>query len=189
MSATPSAPHPETPRFIAAVVYPNEHYPQAVFEGFVRHCRDRKLRMAGVLQHPSCAPDAHHCDIVLEDLADGSRTPIFESRGAAARGCRLDSAALADVTGRIAAAMQCDPDILLLNKFGKVEAEGGGLVDLIGEAVARQVPAVIAVPQRNLAAWRAFAEDYATELSVDLGALQAWCGSVTSKSAADRDAA
>ena len=49
-----------------------------------------------------------------------------------------------------------NPDLLVLNKFGKVEAEGRGLLDLVAMAVDRGVPVVIGVPVRNLEALAQF---------------------------------
>ena len=60
------------------------------------------------------------------------------------------------------------PDMLILNKFGKMEASGAGLIPLITAAIQAEVPVLIGVPPVNLAAWRAFAGDIATEiLSLD----------------------
>jgi hypothetical protein len=126
------------------------------------------------LQHPACDDPAHRCDVVLEDLVTGDRTELFERRGSGATGCRLDIAALTDVTARLERALQNDPDLLVLNKFGKVEAEGGGLVDLIAAAIDRGTPVIIGVPARNLGAWRAFAGDLAAEFTTEFGAIADW---------------
>jgi Protein of unknown function (DUF2478) len=171
---------PDAP-LLAAVTYPNEAYPQAAFRRIVEHCRSRALALAGVLQHPACEDPAHRCDVVLEDLASGARTELFERRGSGATGCRLDVAVLTDVTARIERTLQHDPDLLVLNKFGKVEAEGGGLVDPIAVAVDRGIPVIIGVPARNLAAWRAFAGDLAVELAGDFGAIADWLDLVCSQ--------
>ncbi len=161
-------------RLLAAVIYPNEAYPQATFRHVVTRGRSRKLRLAGVLQHPACEDPVHRCDVVLEDLVSGERTELFERRGRGARGCRLDVAALTDITARIERALQHDPDLLVLNKFGKVEAEGGGLVDPIAMAIDRGISVIIGVPSRNLVAWRAFAGDLAVELAADSDAVTDW---------------
>jgi hypothetical protein len=159
---------------LAAVIYPNEAYPQATFQRIVSHCRARAQKLAGVLQHPACEDPVHRCDVVLEDLISGARTELFEHRGKGASGCRLDVAALTDVIARIERALQQGPDLLVLNKFGKVEAEGGGLVDPIAAAIDRDIPVIIGVPARNLAAWRAFAGDLAVEFAAEFDAIAEW---------------
>ena len=159
---------------LVAIVYANENYPQSIFMRIVDDCRRRGLSMAGVLQHPACTDAAGHCDVVLEDLSTGRRTELFEDRGPGAKGCRLDVAALAEVNGNVARALAGDPALLVLNKFGKVEAEGGGLLDLVAIAVDRAIPVVIGVPIRNLEAWRRFAGGMSVEFTSDPPEVMGW---------------
>jgi hypothetical protein len=159
---------------LVAIVYANEAYPQSTFVQIVDDCRGRGLPLAGVLQHAACSETAGPCDVVLENLATGERTNLFEDRGAGAKGCRLDVAALAGVNGQIARSLNADPALLILNKFGKVEAEGGGLLDLVAAAVDRGIPVVIGVPIRNLEAWRNFAGDMSVELTADPAEIRDW---------------
>ena len=49
------------------------------------------------------------------------------------------------------------PRLLIVNKFGKIEADGGGLREAIAEAVDLGIPVLVGVPARNLDRWRAFA--------------------------------
>jgi hypothetical protein len=165
--------HPRS-RPVAAIVYPNDVYPDAVFRALVERCRARGMTLAGVLQHQAFAGADRRCDVVLEDLATGHRTVLFENRGAGARGCRLDEAALAEATARVEGSLEHAPQLLVLNKFGKVECEGGGLRDLIASAIDRGIPVIIGVPARNLDGWRSFAGEFATELPVDAGQIAKW---------------
>lgn len=178
MFVTPSALAPELSRLknrpVAAIVYANEAYPDALFRDLVQRCRALGLSLAGVLQHQAFEGADRRCDVVLEDLTTGHRTVLFENRGAGARGCRLDQAALTEATARIEGSLEQLPQLLILNKFGKVECEGGGLRDLIASAIDRGIPAVIGVPQRNLAAWRDFAGEFAVELADRTGGLAEW---------------
>ena len=159
---------------LVAIVYANEAYPQSTFERIVEDCRRRGLKVAGVLQHPVCSEAAGHCDVALEELTTGLRTDLFEDRGPGASGCRLDEAALAEVNGQVARSLDADPDLLILNKFGKVEAEGRGLLDLVAMAVDRGIPVVIGVPIRNLAPWRDFAGGMSVEFGDDPSQVADW---------------
>ena len=159
---------------LAAIVYANEAYPQSTFEQIVENCRRRGLRVTGVLQHPVCSDTAGHCDVVLEELTTGLRTDLFEDRGSGARGCRLDVAALAEVNWQVERSLDSDPEILILNKFGKVEAEGRGLLNLVAMAANRSIPVVIGVPIRNLEAWRNFAGGMSVEFTSDLSEVADW---------------
>jgi len=159
---------------LVAIVYANEAYPQSSFERIVEDCRGRGLRVAGVLQHLVCSDAAGHCDVALEELTTGLRTDLFEDRGPGASGCRLDMAALAEVNAQVARSLDADPELLILNKFGKVEAEGRGLLDLVAIAVDRGIPVVIGVPIRNLEAWRNFAGGLSVEFSCDPSEVADW---------------
>lgn len=167
MSVTPSAlAHELSPlhdRPVAAIVYANEAYPDTIFSAIVDRCRARGLSLAGVLQHQAFEDADRRCDVILEDLTSGYRTPIFEDRGAGASGCRLDEAALAEATARVEGSLENAPRLLVLSKFGKVECDGGGLRDLIASAIDRGIPVIIGVPQRNLDTWREFAGEFAVE--------------------------
>jgi nucleoside-triphosphatase THEP1 len=178
MSVMPSAlAHESLPREafpVAAIVYPNEAYPDTVFSALVGRCRALGLSLAGVLQHKVSEGADRRCDVMLEDLTSGHRTPLFEDRGAGAGGCRLDEAALAEATARVEGSLETTPQLLVLNKFGKVECDGGGLRDLIASAIDRGIPVVIGVPQRNLGVWREFAGEFAIELSDDTREVELW---------------
>jgi hypothetical protein len=107
-------------------------------------------------------------------LTSGHRTALFEDRGTAAQGCRLDEAALAEATARVEGSLENAPQLLVLNKFGKVECGGRGPRDLIASAIDRGIAVIIGVPKRNLEAWRSFAGEFAIELSDDAGQILEW---------------
>ena len=163
---------------LAAIVYTDNAYPDAAFAALVARCRGLGLSLAGVLQRRvSEAPD-RRCDVLLEDLGTGHCTSIFEDRGAGAAGCRLDEAALTEAAARIEGNMEGRPDLLVLNKFGKAECSGGGLLDLIANAMDREITVVIGVPKANLQAWRDFAGSLSVELSEDIGEIEHFAASL-----------
>lgn len=173
-AAAPSRAPGEDVQSVAAIVYDNEAYPDALFRQIVDSCRAAGIATAGAVQHLAFAGADRRCDVLLEDLTTGHRTALFENRGAGARGCRLDEAALAEATARIEGSLENAADLLILNKFGKVECEGGGMRDLIARAIDRGIPVVIGVPRRNLDAWRSFAGEFAVELSDRADEVERW---------------
>jgi nucleoside-triphosphatase THEP1 len=148
---------------LAALVYDEQAYPNDILKQVVDRCRARGLRLAGVVQHRS-REAGHRCDMLLEDLATGRQASIFAGRGRGAQGCQLDEDAMLQVVSQIERQLKDDPKLLMLNKFGKVEAEGAGMRDLIAQAVWMGIPVIVGVPARNLRAWRAFAGELSTEL-------------------------
>lgn len=159
---------------IGAIVYENDKYPDAAFKWLVGECRARGLVVAGVLQHPAFEGADPNCDVVLEDIVSGHRTLLFDDRGPSAKGCRLDVGALLEAAMAIDRSFEIDPSLVVLNKFGKVEAEGGGMCGVIAKALERGISVVIGVPTRNLEAWRNFADEFSTELTEDIGQIGNW---------------
>lgn len=164
------------PPLVAAIVYADGVYPETIFTRTVTRLRDRGVDLAGTLQRaPAGMVGRHPCDLLIEDLATGEVTAIAEERGKMARGCRLDIAVLECIAGAVIDSVRCRlPRLLVINKFGRVEAEGGGLFAAIGAAVERDIPVLAGVPARNLDSWKAFAGSLATELPATQEAVDRW---------------
>ncbi len=123
------------------------------------------VRIAGMVQHAPGPDGRRGCDMELHVLPGGERMIVSQDRGPGARGCRLDHGLLLDAIGLAEQALP-GADLLILNRFGKVEADGGGGRDLIVAAVALGIPVVLAVPWRNIMAFRAFAGELAQEVGL-----------------------
>lgn len=134
----------------------------------------RGLRCCGVVQINSERVDAGPCDMDVRVLPDGPVLRISQDLGPQARGCRLDPAALETAVGLVATRLQSGADVLIINKFGKHEAEGRGFRDVIAEAVAMDVPVLVGVNALNRQAFEAFAGDMPTRLSPDVEVLMEW---------------
>jgi nucleoside-triphosphatase THEP1 len=148
---------------LTALVYDEGFAIGELFRALAANARCKGLRLGGVIEKaaPPSAP-GKRCDMLLEDLASGETIRISENRGALARGCRLDFDGLTRACALVLSSLRrCD--FVLLNKFGKTEAEGGGFRCIISDALALEIPLVIGVPRRNLAAWRDYAGELATE--------------------------
>jgi nucleoside-triphosphatase THEP1 len=122
--------------------------------------------LAGLVQHNRPRPGRSRCDMVLEELASGDLVPISQDRGPHARGCALDVHQLLDGMQRVRRAIATQPDLVILNKFGKTESEGGGFRPLIAEVIEAGVPLLIAVPWRNIDSWRLFAGELSRDIAM-----------------------
>ncbi|OCW57936.1 DUF2478 domain-containing protein [Hoeflea olei] len=141
---------------------------------FSEHLQGRGVRLAGVVQTNSDRPGSRHCDMDVRVLPDGPVIRINQVLGEASRGCRLDPIALEEAVALVEATLDPAPDLLIINKFGKHEAEGRGFRPMIGEALARDIPVLLGVNALNQEAFDAFAGDYAEELAAEAGSLEAW---------------
>jgi nucleoside-triphosphatase THEP1 len=136
--------------------------------------RSSGITVAGIVQQNLARPDRAKCDMRVEELASGRMLQLSEDRGREARGCRLDQGALAEAAALLSAALREGPQIVLLNKFGKHEAEGRGLRDVLAETVELGIPLIVGVPFRNIERWRSFAGPLAEECEIGSDRLSQW---------------
>ena len=116
----------------------------------------RGLRLAGTVQTNLERTKAHPCDMDLRVLPDGPVFRISQALGSASRGCRLDPGVLEDAV--VEAARRLDgADLLIVNKFGKLEAQGRGFVPVIVQALGAGIPVLVGVNGLNLPDFLAFA--------------------------------
>lgn len=132
------------------------------------------LRLAGTVQSNYERPNRKKCDMDLRVLPDGPVVRISEDRGEMARGCILDSGALEQTVHEVERRLD-GADILIVNKFGKREAEGKGLAPVIAEALHRGLPVLVGVNGLNLAALLSFAEEEIHGLPTNAEAVADWC--------------
>jgi len=100
----------------------------------------------------------------LKVLPDGPVVRISQYRGRGARGCRLDTDALERAVGLVGASLTRGCDVLIVNRFGKREAEGGGFRELIARALAWDVPVLTGVGALNRDDFTAYSGGLAKEL-------------------------
>ncbi len=74
---------------------------------------------------------------------------------------------------------------MIINKFGKSEAEGNGLRAVIAEAIARDVPVLVGLNVANEAAFEAFAGGLAHKLTPEVKTVCDWVLAVTGRGPAD----
>lgn len=119
-----------------------------------------------------CVMDLH----VLDGLAV---VRISQDLGALSKGCRLDPQGLEQAVALVERALdrQGDdrPRLLIVNKFGKQEAEGRGFRPLIGRALADGIPVLTAVNDHCRAGFLAFAGGIGTGLPAEEDQVLDWC--------------
>jgi nucleoside-triphosphatase THEP1 len=139
---------------------------------------ERGLRLAGTVQSNHDRPGRRKCDMDLRVLPDGPTLRISEDRGDLARGCTLDSGALEQTVHEVGQRLD-GADLLIVNKVGKREAEGKGLVPVIAEALHGGMPVLVGVNGLNLAAFLAFSGGEIEGLPAQVDQVVAWCSART----------
>jgi len=139
----------------------------------------RGLRCCGTVQMNSERSVAGPCDMDVQVLPNGPILRISQDLGRASRGCRLDPAALETAVGLVSASMAQGADLLIINKFGKHEAEGRGFRMVVAEALSSGIPVLVGVNSLNLSAFEKFAGGLAACLAPEPDALESWAIQMT----------
>ncbi len=121
----------------------------------------------------------HPCDMDVRVLPAGPVLRISQSLGSDAKGCRLDPSVLETAVGQVAMHLDRGADVLIVNKFGKHEADGRGFRAVIAEALSRGVPVIVGLSALNAEAFHVFTGDCAVALKPDRQEILDWLQSVS----------
>lgn len=159
---------------LACTMAPGRGDTDLILAGLARDLAERGIHCCGTVQINTDRCDAGPCDMDVMVLPDGPVLRISQDLGTKARGCRLDPEALEIAVGHTAARLGADTQLLIVNKFGKHEAEGRGFRDVIAEALAMGVPVLVGLNSLNKAAFYEFAGELATQLPPEQDSLARW---------------
>jgi len=141
-------------------------------------------RTCGLVQTNTDRADAGPCDMDVQVLPDGAVLRISQALGRASHGCRLDPDALETAVAMVAASLEQGADLLIINKFGKHEAEGRGFRSVIADALAMDIPVLVGLNTLNKPAFEEFCGGMAEEIAPDVIALAAWLRAAAGESCA-----
>ncbi len=155
------------------------HFDDADIDGFLagiaETLRAQGLTVRGALQTRGAVGGECHCaDMDLTTLGSGQVFRISQPLGNGSRGCRLHPGALAICSAYLEDEIAQGADLLILNRFGRGEAEGRGFRDLIGRAMTLDLPVLTAVRPTYAEAWTGFGAGAACDLPMNRTAVLDW---------------
>lgn len=156
------------------VILPGRGRVDLLLAEVVERLETQGMALAGTVQTNAQRNDRALCDMDLRLLPDGPIVRISVDRGPEARGCRLDADVLERSSLWVSDTLERS-ELLIVNKFGKQEAEGKGLCGVIAKAVERGLPVLVGVNGLNLPAFLAFADGMAEKLVPDTAYITDWC--------------
>ncbi|MDD2876972.1 MAG: DUF2478 domain-containing protein [Acidiphilium sp.] len=166
---------------LAAVIYHPEDDIDSLLASFAHHLRNDGCRLGGIVQQnwrKDCGPTKL---MEVIDLMTDRTIPICQNLGPGSTACKLDEAGLAEAVQAVRQAIADEVDLVIVNKFGKTEAEGRGLRAEIAEAIVAGRPVLTAVSTRVYPAWRAFTGGFGTTLLCDDAVIQDWWHDIARK--------
>ena len=171
---TTPAPGDEPASRLAAIVFERGEAPDEALITFVEEVKAAGARVAGLVQERADDDLCDRHDVRVRDLLSGEILPIMQDLGPDATGCAVDPAAIAEAARLLDRALATNPELLIVNRFGRLESEGGGMLAEIGRAFAEGVAMIVCVPERYRDAWNAFAAGLDHQLPANREAIEAW---------------
>jgi nucleoside-triphosphatase THEP1 len=166
---------PELTPVLAAVQYEPGFDVNSALRAVVARLRERGVRVGGVLQEVEVVPGESYARLHIVDIRTGKSERITQDGGRESRGCKLDPRGLAEIAHCLTHAIEAGTDLIIANKFGRAESEGGGLLSSIADAAIAGVPVLTTVREPYVEPWRSFHGGLATELSTSADAILRWC--------------
>ena len=159
---------------VGVIVRPSEGGALDCLEGFARILQGQGYLVRGLVQRNAPTAEACACAMTLVDVHGGREFRISQDLGAGSTCCRVDTAAVAEASSILREALNSETDLMVVNKFGKLEAQGLGLADEMLTAMAQGIPLLTSVEPQILERWREFTGGIATELAPNCGGLMRW---------------
>ena len=151
---------------------------QALFRDMLRSWRASGVQVVGLIEETHGLP-ARTCNAgVLHDITSGSPYSIFLESVPESKACHIDVVG-AETASKALLPQIATSDLVILSKFGKLEAARRGLIGAFEAAITLGKPILTTVSDRHLPAWRTFAPA-ATVLEASPGAIADWWASIRS---------
>ncbi|MGE4281553.1 MAG: DUF2478 domain-containing protein [Magnetospirillum sp.] len=140
-------------------------------EAFVAELAAQGVQVRGLIQR-------HHPDMHLVDVESGQTYAITQDLGAESESCRLDPSGIAEASVVLRRALAERAALVVVNRFGKLEAAGGGLSAEMLALMAECVPMLTTVGADQLEAWATFTGGAGLVLPADQQSIRQWWNSL-----------
>ncbi len=151
---------------------------QDLFRSLVAHWKP-STRIAGVIEEDHGLEDAACSAGQLRSIGDERLYPIFQDLGPGSVACHLDGAGATSASQAIGHDIAAGCDLVVLSKFGKLEAAGEGLAPAFIAAIEAGVPVLTAVSPAFQEAWERFAAPLFEVLPAEPQRIEAWWAEVS----------
>lgn len=160
---------------IATVSAPSTVAAQGLFRSVIAQY-GRAMRIAGVVEEREAATQqGRTCRAgQLRSLTDNALYPMFQELGPGEAGCDLHGGNVGFASAMVRGDIAAGCDLVILSKFGKLEADGQGLADTFAAAADAGVPVLTRIPPAYEAAWFARIGARTVRLPAELEAIQDW---------------
>ena len=148
---------------------------QSLFREAAAHWRASGLDVVGMIEETDGLPGRVCSAGVLRDVVTDKPFPIYLETPSMATSCHIDAQGAERASLWLIKQVQAS-DVVVLSKFGKLEAAGGGLIGVFEAARSMGKRLLTTVSDKHKDAWDAFAPA-ATVLPATVSAIEEWLNS------------
>jgi len=164
---------------IAALVHRSGDRPDHVLSAFARYLADGGRRICGLVQLRDPSPDGSRCSVIVLD--SWQAVDFVRGQEAVREGqCRLDAHWLDQMANQTKITIRRGVDLVIVNRFGPLEAAGRGFSEAIAVASDTKTPLIIAVPEFEFERWTRFSSGMTVKLECKLDKVLDWWRRVSS---------
>lgn len=159
-----------------AVIYKAGTAPCTCLKDFAAKVARQKQKVGGLLQEMVSTEQGKLGGVEAIEIDTGRRIRIKTPHTAATdpEACMLQIDALAECSGALRRAIADQADLVIVEKFGKRESQGEGLVDDIIAVISEGLPTVVAVPELYIKEWNTVTGGDIEQVACDADALNKW---------------
>lgn len=158
---------------VAAVVHDGRCDVDALLAAFATRQRSAGRTVLGLVMQHRAPAEGCLAAMVLTDVDTGTEYLVSQSLGSQAASCRADPRGFAQASEVFRDALGRAPDLVVCNRFGALEAEGGGFAAELLALLEQGIPVLTVVGTRYAQAWQRFVGE-AVSLPADPAAWEAW---------------
>jgi hypothetical protein len=166
---------------------------QDVFRAMVDRWRP-SVRLAGLIAEDHGLADRTCSAGFLRSIVTTERFSIFNDLGPGSTTCHLDGVGALAAADAVRRDIAAGCDLVVLSKFGKLEAAGEGLVEAFKSVIEAHIPLLTSVSPALEEPWKRLAGPSFTVLHADPNEIDAWwqairsCSGLSSSSCVARHA-
>lgn len=159
---------------LGAINYERDFDINGILRAVVKSLQGKGVIVGGVLQQAAFRTDGCCAQLDIVDIRTSQTERITQDRGVGSRGCKLDLHGLTAISHCITDAIDAGVDLIIINKYGRAESEGKGLLSCISDAISAGIPVLTTVREPYLDAWQSYHGGLAGELLPKIDAVLQW---------------
>lgn len=162
---------------IAAVMHAGSGEGDMLFREFILELQNQGWKVRGLMTTQSKDP-LGILPMKVCDLNTQQEFIISQNLGKGSMSCILDTGNLSEASLVLQKALQDEPDLVVVNRFGTMEVQGQGLAKEMLDLMSSGIPLITLVSHKYLENWRYFTGGLAKELPLDKQSLHNWFAEV-----------